>query len=654
MTVLAMKKTSLFAAMATAAVLAAVSCSDKAEMSPVLSSNPRIHMEFNADAPSTRTAMIPGDGTVGSENQVVWSAGDAISLFDGTYNNAFIALNPSGNSSETTFSGEALPGVEPYYALYPYSAEASFTGSSISSVLPAEQHYVSGTFDTMLNPAVAKASGNELSFQNVASILRLDYEPAAGTLVREVQVRADRSMSGEYTVSLSGTDFYAEPVTGDAARGVRLVAENGGHLGDGPYYLTVLPGTYSDMQITVIFTDDSYIMLHSKSGMEFVAGEISVVDLDRLDRQPVGADGLYGLFMAGADIYIAGKAYNREDYAENDIVLKTNYGDVYKGNSDGKIIFVDIPEQVAPLKLGHMGNAVIVGNDLRKKARFVKSGLYLNAEGGRLVLANLDLDFTAEGGASVDWPFVPNCAYGELTLDNCDIDLSDKTDFLRITNASNSVSEFKIMNSRIRISPLEHNYLFLAGSSTAPVGRISFVNNIVYSPGITSDFRISTGSAASVDLLEIRQNTFVNINTSSSFLVYVPGVSSSDISGNLVWTQSLPVDWGFIRISGDSGQYPEAGVIAGNFAYSATPTSMSWKIFHDESKLFPGASPMADPGEDPFSGGTFDIVSGTFIPGAEYAGYGAQRSIDALSGSTTEDFGPLTDVTDSFSPAFFR
>ena len=144
----------------------AVSCSLEENTEPVVDSV--VPMEFTADATATRTAIT-------EDNAVIWSEDDAISVFDGAGNHKFTA--GTAGSANTKFSGEAESGKETYYALYPYSADAFLAGTTIHSVLPANQYSTAdGTFDTMLAPAVAKAEENgNLTFVNVAGLVKFTF-----------------------------------------------------------------------------------------------------------------------------------------------------------------------------------------------------------------------------------------------------------------------------------------------------------------------------------------------------------------------------------------------------------------------------------------------------------------------------------------------
>ena len=256
-----------------AAVLAAVSCSDKENPGNTL--RERIPMEFSAGTPALTRTAIADDG-----KSVVWSENDAIGIFDGQ-TNRFDIIEGAG-SSAGTFSGSALPDVQ-YYALYPYDGNASMTGNTISATLPSVQYSTAdGTFDTMLNPAVAKAGeDNSLVFDHVAAMLKVNVEGVTGA-VRSVTLSADRSLAGAYTVDMSRTPYSAVAAESETVATVSLVAENDGNLAAGPYYLVVLPGSYSDLRLTVTMADGT-AAAGSLASLEVAAMDIREVTVTAED-----------------------------------------------------------------------------------------------------------------------------------------------------------------------------------------------------------------------------------------------------------------------------------------------------------------------------------------------------------------------------------
>ena len=241
-------------------ILSVIACKEKElEQAPE-----RVKMTFTAEPAKkvTRTAI---DGT-----DVTWSKSDRISIFDGTYNNIF-ELTAGAGTPSATFTGYALAADE-YAALYPYSAEASYDNGQITSYLPSEQYSTAdASFDTMLNPSAAIADGYSLHFRNVAGIIKINVEGLQeGIDVTGINVRADKSLSGRYTIDTTDDIFTAvsSPETEGQNLGVNLTGIGGGPLKKGPYYIVVLPGTYNGLTVTVVLSNETYVKKIIADGTE--------------------------------------------------------------------------------------------------------------------------------------------------------------------------------------------------------------------------------------------------------------------------------------------------------------------------------------------------------------------------------------------------
>lgn len=106
-----------------------------------------VPMTFTAGMPQTRTQLAAG-------NEVHWTEGDKIALWDGVTVQEFTATTISG--SNATFEGYANVN-EDYTAFYPYSENLiAMDGTSATFNLPAEQTAVAGTFASNLAPSAGQ------------------------------------------------------------------------------------------------------------------------------------------------------------------------------------------------------------------------------------------------------------------------------------------------------------------------------------------------------------------------------------------------------------------------------------------------------------------------------------------------------------------
>ena len=619
----------------------AVSCSLEENTEPVVDSV--VPMEFTADATATRTAIT-------EDNAVIWSEDDAISVFDGAGNHKFTA--GTAGSTTTKFSGEAESGKETYYALYPYSADASLARTTIHSVLPANQYSTAdGTFDTMLAPAVAKAEENgNLTFVNVAGLVKFTFTGAGDRAVKSISMTADQSLTGSYSVDMSGEEFSAVATASasvgetPAVSGITLTAKEG-NLAAGPYYLVALPGTYKNVEISVVLSDGAKLN-GSVGTLDIMAGKIKPTTIDLTEVQPT----LYDKFMAGEDIVIAGKTYNKsqfedatpDDGKEDNIKLVTGTNSSIYGTStalgDGMIIFVDIENQTKPLQIGNAGNIIVVGNDPDNKPLVTRSGAYLQKGSnsvGRLVLANLIVDLPNSSTTAA--AFIANSAFDELSFDNCEILMNASNPLISIP--SNSIAEINIMNSDINIpAGTTDRYIISSSTNEHTIAQLNLENNIFHTDdGLSTTFRIMhsghQNTQSNIGNIVIQNNTFVNTCYNNSASVIALNITKATITKNILYiNQSMAdVTQAYHCMLRAYGSYPATANCVDNIAYYdrslpdglTTVTRYYFRIFQNNSYVPSSGSAeefdLLD--TDPFEGG--DLA--TFTPAPAYAEYGAQR-----------------------------
>ena len=226
----------------------------------------KVEMEFKAgnDAVS-RTILTTG-------NAVEWETEDAISLFDPDSNNKFTT---SSSGASVTFTGSAQDSQSTYYALYPYDAEATISGSIITTTLPAEQTARPGSFANMLNPSVAKSGSDKtLNFKNACAVVKFTLQYTGSNKIRKVMFRGNNgeALAGPIQIDASLDTPAAIVQTEFAGTEVTL---NGEFTSGSTYYFVTAPAELSQ-GLTLTFYDDSgseWKKVGSSSGM-LTAGKI--------------------------------------------------------------------------------------------------------------------------------------------------------------------------------------------------------------------------------------------------------------------------------------------------------------------------------------------------------------------------------------------
>lgn len=190
-----------------------------------------VPMTFTAGMPQTRTQLAAG-------NEVHWSEGDQIALWDGSGAYQKLMVDAASiDGSKATFSGPAIPGAN-YTAFYPLIAVESMNATSVTFNLPAEQTAVAGTFANQLAPALARPTGGStnLVFDNLCALVKFT-------------VPADMAGEGIFTLvggngePLAGK-HWVEYSTGNQTPGserYKRVTLKGNFEAEKDYYFVVLP-----------------------------------------------------------------------------------------------------------------------------------------------------------------------------------------------------------------------------------------------------------------------------------------------------------------------------------------------------------------------------------------------------------------------------
>ncbi|MBQ0077127.1 MAG: hypothetical protein KBS55_00620 [Bacteroidales bacterium] len=227
--------------------------------------NPDGTLTFTAGAPVVKTTLSE-DG-----KSVSWAAGDAINIFDA--NNASFQFTTSDSGSSASFSGTADGAEAPYFALYPYSASASFSYGASASTFTTSHN----ALDKGVCVAAADASNN-LQFHNACAVLHFEITRSdLKSLV--ISSKSSTPLLGaiSVTVDADGAISTITPGSGNSS-----ITVGGTALAAGKYNLYVLPGTHTG-GIGLLFTstDGKTCECNVTADVEFKASErASFKDID--------------------------------------------------------------------------------------------------------------------------------------------------------------------------------------------------------------------------------------------------------------------------------------------------------------------------------------------------------------------------------------
>lgn len=217
-----------------AAVMALVASCGKSPVTPVVDPSVRVPVSFNAYSESSDTRVSLD---FSKSANVRWSDEDLVAVFDGVSENEFGIVPGTNTGSAATFSGEVSKGATNLYAVYPYSAAQSLSGSNIIVTVPGNQ--VIGSNANAASSAlvsVGYVSGGSIEFKQVCGLMSFSV---SGNNIKRITVSGN-ALSGTASVSSAGT---LQSVS-SASDNITLSCENSGYFVPGrTYYAAVLPGT---------------------------------------------------------------------------------------------------------------------------------------------------------------------------------------------------------------------------------------------------------------------------------------------------------------------------------------------------------------------------------------------------------------------------
>lgn len=194
---------------------------------------------YRADLPETKTRRDESDGSV------LWTPGDAISLFYGSGTNGgnrFVSTSvaPSKVTNFTgtigVITGGADVSVEDTYfwGLYPYDAAASCDGSSVITTLPNTQVATPSTFASNLFPSLGRSQGLSMGFYNICGGVRFTVTKEG---LKQVTLKAigGEKLTGKARIGFENGVPKVLEIT-DGSDEITLTAPDGKFLEVGKYY----------------------------------------------------------------------------------------------------------------------------------------------------------------------------------------------------------------------------------------------------------------------------------------------------------------------------------------------------------------------------------------------------------------------------------
>lgn len=348
----------------------------------------------------------------------------------------------------------------------------------------------------------------------------------------------------------------------------------------------------------------------------------------------------YDAYMAGEDIRIGDKVYNKTTYGEPAHITKENpsINTTYtvptdpEAASSPRIYFVDPDANATYDATTNVIDMVIIGTENGTRSKLtINQQIKLNKGSnnpdysGQLVVYNIDFD----ASTLANYPLAQNWnGYFEYVIFlNCKIKCNPTGNRpLSYVNAVRGYADFNMLDCQYELTSATQNYVINIGSQTSAYGKLNIQNTIFYkATGSGDKFMIFNGKSGSVDRFTFNNNTIVNLHTNSTFLINVKSLNTVEMKNNLIFNdQTMANNSGFLRIEDVSAETPvppASASVTNNIVYN-TDDAHIWQSVYN-GKTITGVDNINVITENPFTGGTFDLRTGTFIPNATYSAYGS-------------------------------
>ena len=254
--------------------LGLTSCQNElAELTP--SGGERITLSVTQDdAAGTRTYL-------NDDKKVVWSTGDALSLFDTKNVNQTFELTKGAGNTTAEFGGTvSVDSRKEYYAVYPYSEGYTISSGTVTGVtLPAEQTAVANGFDKSAAIMTGYTTdAKNLAFKQLCAFVQITTESAMKKIV--FKTNGTENLAGTLSVAINEEGIGTATVTSGGTGTVTLVpAGNATTIAAGTYLIAVLPGTLTQGFTMECIGTDGDGLTRSYNGSTSVLSRKAVINM---------------------------------------------------------------------------------------------------------------------------------------------------------------------------------------------------------------------------------------------------------------------------------------------------------------------------------------------------------------------------------------
>lgn len=603
------------------------------------------YIEDDAPVPSSsETKVAIGIDETSGKAKVSFTAGDFVAVYDGKTIDRITLnaenINPDGSATFT--AKNVSPTAESYLA---YVSDKNTLGSF-------EENHVYTNVKNTGNPndfveiasgrtphaAFASCGGTDrrLSFKNMLTLLKFKVSTTGVSYV-EFRGNNNENVTGKVvgTYSTGETNL----VGFNTETNCFAVAKTFVSAPNMDCYITLAPGLTLSKGFTVTAYDATgSALFSSKSDKVFTTAAGKLWDLGTLEEHKMTP---YDMWMAGQDIEIGGKMYNKAEYGDGKLVKS---GASENLNDAGGVYFIENGATVNISWANYKGSVILIGNDNeRGNVKFLHGGDFNLADGEELshhVIAFKNVNISNDDTSRRPINGAPTL--NRIVFDGCKIYAN--TAFIHRQTNTQLLADMTIVNSDIAVLNDNACMIQFWNGTGYSLGTLTVKNNVFWTENEHNIFFITDaiyGNGGAFTDVVVENNTFYNVDNGGKSIWYNRVmVTASGITGKLSVKNNLSYTSAPKAKNDDTQRFFGYFVAkAATFDSIAATVSDNWSDY-PQTLLYKGSDKsetvnyikgydydytnnVVKSFTNPFE--SFDVTTGAFRMKSGYTNYGAQR-----------------------------
>lgn len=603
------------------------------------------YIEDDAPVPSSSgTKVAIGIDEASGKAKVSFTAGDFVAIYDGETIDRITLnaenINPDGSA---TFKAPKVSATAESYLAY--VSDKNTLGSF-------EENHVYTNVKNTGNPndfveiasgrtphaAFASCGGTDrrLSFKNMLTLLKFKVSTTGVSYV-EFRGNNNENVTGKVvgTYSTGETNL----VGFNTETNCFAVAKTFVSAPNTDCYITLAPGlTLSKGFMVTAYDAAGSALFSSKSDKVFTTAAGKLWDLGTLEEHKMTP---YDMWMAGQDIEIGGKMYNKAEYGAGKLVKS---GASENLNEAGGVYFIENGATVNISWANYKGAVILIGNDNeRGNVKFLHGGDFNLADGEELshhVIAFKNVNISNDDTGRRPINGAP--ALNRIVFDGCKIYANNA--FIHRQTNTQLLADMTIVNSDIAVLNDNACMIQFWNGTGYSLGTLTVKNNVFWTENEHNIFFITDaiyGNGGAFTDVVVENNTFYNVDNGGQSIWYNRVmVTASGISGKLSIKNNLSYT-SAPKAKNDNTQrfFGYFAAKAATFASISATVSDNWSDY-PQTLLYKGSDKsetvnyikgydydytnnVVKSFTNPFE--SFDVTTGAFRMKSGYTQYGAQR-----------------------------